>query len=120
MILVLVHWKIRDDDSAEAEFLGQWRQSNPDRDRGGLIAEILSRAGEHPSFGPLPSAVAGCRNFYTFGMWTSLDAFTAQIGPRFSKRYGFEEEDRVRHLFTPDSWRRGGAEFPSVNSPGTA
>lgn len=118
MIVVLIHWKIRDDDSAQARFIQHWQEHSPVAAKG-LIAEFLTRPGELTGFAPLPATAPDARNFFTFGLWESRRHFTDAIGKLFGDSHDFEHSVRTRHLFEPAHWRLGPASLPSANSPGT-
>lgn len=123
--IVLIFWKIKPDASSVTSFLTCWRTLMPVADRGGLVAEFVTRPVSSDVFSwitfPLPPPDI-CRPFISVGLWRSANDFEGQLSRYFRtdvEKEHFEVELRRRTLITPEYWRRGLWPLPELDSPDT-
>jgi hypothetical protein len=127
--IVLIHWKIR--KGSEAEFERKWKTEFVVRNREGLIGEFLSRVERRDSAYPYITWPILCDNlaheeqcthYINVGLWSSHPRFFEEVGQYMKDDRPiseFEIERRRRVALAPAEWRRGPADLPKDDSPGT-
>ena len=129
MIIVLIHWKII--LGMEDDFFKHWKEKAKVKDRSGLIAEYLSRAGRGEETSKLPWPVnwhfesqdgeGGFTSYINVGLWESEKDFHAQVGEGIDdskEDLPFEADKRRRTIVYPQHWRVGDAKHPENDSDG--
>lgn len=127
MIVVEILWHIR--VGKEEDFRQAWREKYVVADRTHLIGEFLSApVSDVPDMYKSwkPEEVGDPKEpvsvFVNVAMWTSLDAFKAEI-EKYIPKPGQQQPDfvvnRYRIVLAPVDWRVGNASLPSVDSAGT-
>ena len=124
MIIVLIHWKIRRDEGARAEFLKYWHETLEIKNRSKLVGEYLSEpfTSERGTQAGIPCGLfnvpanASYDSFFNVGIWEDEKAFYSEIIEPFvgrqPKPLAFEFELRERMVLSPISWRAGGFDLP--------
>src|SRR5260370_26067535 len=89
MIVALIHWRIKPDDTRKNAFLKHWKTKNPITDRTGLIAEFLSDSLKIAEFPYItwhldPESFGNFRSYVTVGLWQDSDAFKEQVAAYFN------------------------------------
>jgi len=104
MVIVLIHWRIKSTDEAEAAFLDYWKKS--------AISDPTSFGGEFLS-APCPAntlpfrvddltfghGILDCRHFVNVGLWKNMESFHAQVGSKMKDHLpieSFEADRRTR------------------------
>jgi hypothetical protein len=124
MVIVIIHWKIREGDEHRQAFLQHWKETLTIEERNHLIGEFLSEPftpGEvdfDVTILGVPES-APYQSYFNVGMWASLESFEEQvIEPYVGSRpepKTFEYEYRSRMVLAPLSWRRGHQDLPNAD-----
>ena len=121
MIIVIIHWKIKEGAEHRATFLQHWKETLTIEERSHLVGEFLS---EPVSPGEVDfdvtilgvSESAPYQSFFNVGLWASLDSFEEQVIKPYvgstSEPKDFEYEYRSRMVLVPLAWRRGRQDLP--------
>lgn len=125
MVIVLIHWRIKPTEEAQADFFKFWTETATIPDKSALVGEFLSApvpAGAFPyKVDDLSTghSKGTCRHFINVGIWRDREAFHAQIGRLMNDNkppLPFEAERRTRTILDPQHFRIGGAALPSEGS----
>lgn len=126
MVIVVIKWKIRSQQTDIDEFLAFWKKEAIVQDRRGLIGEFLSEVGTSESY-PYITWDVGAEKldaykvYVNVGMWTDATSFHEQVAQYFNDEKppkGFEVERRIRTVLLPRCWRMGDALLPIHDSGG--
>ena len=114
MIIVLIWWRIKPTDEAEAEFKERWRQELKIDDKSCLLGEFLSMpvAADELKFlsQDFLDIYGDYRTFVNVGIWRDLSSFEQQVGKYFDDNQpplGFEALHRRRTILKPEVVRLG-------------
>jgi hypothetical protein len=126
MMVALIHWRIKPDESSNTAFLNHWKTNNTIGDRTGLIAEFLSNSLPIASFPYITwhldgESLGNFNSYVTIGLWASADDFGEQIAAYFNDdkpMLEFEKYRRRRVVFKPIEWRTGLTLLPERDSTG--
>ncbi len=126
MIVALIHWRIRPDETSKNEFLGHWKTNNTIGDRSGLVAEFLSDSLPMTEFPYITwhldsESLGNFKSYVTVGIWDDAEAFHEQVASYFNDHkplLPFEKYRRRRVIFRPVDWRIGERSLPTDDSPG--
>ena len=122
MVVVLIHWRIKPTDEAEAAFFEYWTNDATINDKSSLAAEFLSApmlARDVPfrvddlTLGP---GILDCRHFVNVGIWETWEAFYDQVGKNMGDDAPvkpFEADRRTRTVLRPRESRVGSWPLPS-------
>ena len=116
MVIVIIHWKIKEGPEYRAAFLRYWKETLRIEDRSHLVGEYLSRPllPEETDFDAtlldVPES-APYQSFFNVGIWDSVESFKEQIIDPYvgsnPEPEDFEHEYRCRMILSPTAWRRG-------------
>lgn len=122
MIVVLVHWRIKPTEEAEAAFFNHWKNVATIDDKSSLAAEYLS-APMSPQEVPFRiddltsgHGIPDCRHFINVGIWETWNAFYEQVGKHMKDDAPlelFEADRRTRTVLRPKQSRVGTWSLPS-------
>ena len=126
MIIVLIKWKIKNNQQQIDDFLKFWRQEATIQDRKGLVGEFLSEIGSKEKYKYITWEFERPKGdtytiFVNVGIWADPTAFFEQVGKYFDDEkplQPFEAERRVRTVLEPKCWRIGDAPLPVHDSGG--
>jgi len=118
MIIVLIHWRIKPDKTAD--LVDFWKTQATVNDRLGLIQEVLSEAQSPRDFKYItwhldPKSLGNFVSYENGGVWLDDAAFEEQIGKYFNdtgQLRDFEQFRRRRTVLKPIAWRIGNAQLP--------
>ena len=126
MIIVLIKWKIENNQEQIDAFQEFWKQEAVVQDRKGLVGEFLSEIGSRERYEYItwnfekPEGDT-YKIFVNVAIWADADAFQEQIGQYFNDKrplMAFEAERRVRTVLEPACWRMGDASLAVHDSGG--
>jgi hypothetical protein len=126
MIVALIHWRIRPDETSKNEFLRHWKTNNTIGDRSGLVAEFLSDSLPMTEFPYITwhldsESLGNFKSYVTVGIWDDAEAFHEQVASYFNDNkplLPFEKYRRRRVIFRPVDWRIGEKSLPTDDSAG--
>ena len=84
MIIVVIHWKIKEGSDHRAAFLQHWKETLTIEERSHLVGEFLTSP-LSPEETDFPVAVLGVsyaapyQSFFNIGIWESVDSFRNQV-----------------------------------------
>ena len=122
MVVVLIHWRIKPTEEAEAAFSDFWKNEAKIDDKSSLAAEFLSApvpAREVPfrvDDLTLGHGVLDCKHFVNVGIWETWDAFYEQVGKYMgddAPMKPFEADRRTRTVLRLRQSRVGSWSLPS-------
>ena len=125
MFIVLIHWRIKPTDEAQADFCKFWIETATIPDKSALVGEFLSA--------PVPASAfpykvddlstghsqGRCNHFVNVGIWHDRETFQAQNGRLMNDDkplLPFEAERRTRTVLDPLHVRIGDATLPAQGS----
>jgi hypothetical protein len=125
MVIALIHWRIKPDETSIADFLKFWREQATVSDRAGLVGEFLSEAAKLTDYPYITwhldhDHLGNFKSYVNVGIWTDETAFHEQIAKNFNDdkpMLPFEAFRRRRVIIKPDSWRIGKAALPNADHP---
>ena len=122
MVVVLIHWRIKPTEEAEAAFFCYWKHVATIDDKSSLAAEYLS-APMSPQEVPFRiddltfgHGILNCKHFINVGIWETWDAFYEQVGKHMNDDaplQPFEADRRTRTVLLPKQSRVGKWSLPS-------
>ena len=125
MVIVLIHWRIKPTDEAQADFFKFWIETATIPDKSALVGEFLSAPVPASAF-PYTVDDLGtghsrgrCLHFVNVGVWHDRETFHAQIGRLMNDDkplLAFESERRTRTVLDPLHFRIGDATLPAHGS----
>lgn len=127
MIIVLVKWKIKNENEHIQAFIDFWQSEAVVQDRDGLVGEFLSEVGSNQRYEFITWDLDGSndksqKTYINVGIWEDADSFQDQIAQYFNDENPlreFEAERRVRMVLEPKHWRIGAAALPAEDSEDT-
>ena len=119
MDIVIIHWKIRPDDTSRQAFLEHW-SCKLEVPRANLIGEFLSqprleREVDFPCQIFDHNEGVGYVSYFNVGIWTSSEAFRRDVYEPYGERtklLTFEVALPERMVVSPQRTRIGRARFP--------
>jgi hypothetical protein len=126
MMVALIHWRIKPDESSNTTFLNHWQTNNTIGNRSGLIAEFLSDSLPMAAFPYITwhldaESLGDFKSYVTIGLWANANDFKEQIASYFNDDKAileFEKYRRRRVVFNPIAWRIGETSLPNADSQG--
>ena len=122
MIVVLIHWRVKPTEEAEADFFSYWKHVATIDDKSSLAAEYLS-APMSPQEVPFRvddltfgHGILNCKHFINVGIWKTWEAFYEQVGKHMkddAPLQPFEADRRTRTVLIPKHSRIGTWSLPS-------
>jgi hypothetical protein len=136
MVIFLINWRIKPDDSSITAFLSKWKTQLRIKNAEGLFGEFLSQVRDKTFFDFVTwdlreHADGEYRNYIrtddfisyvNVGIWRSKEDFIKNIGsympPAPWTMEEFEAAPRRRAVVEPEHWRIGQFPLPTATSPG--
>jgi hypothetical protein len=124
MIIVVVHWKIKEGSEYRAAFLRYWEETLKIEKRSRLVGEFLSEP-LSPGETEFDLRILGIpepapyQSVFNIGISDSIDSFEEQVVRPYVRSNpepkDFEYEYRSRMVLSPLSWRQGESTLPSTD-----